>query len=112
MVTEGYARAMVDRALAAQRAVDKLAALHGFARVPGAEVCGCPVMPVNHIYRGREQVATWPLADRDGTNPRDAGADADWFNASGADSWVIACPACRRLYAAGTELEPTPPAGP
>lgn len=100
------ARAMVDRALAAQRAVDKLAVLHGFTRAPGDAVCGCPVMPVNHIYAGREQVAAWPLAAPDGTAARDAAADGDWFNASGADSWVIACPACRRLYAAGTELDP------
>lgn len=96
-------RAAVAAGLAAIRAVEKLAAMHGFVFTPGAVMCECPVMPMNHWYRGATMALAFPLAAPDGTAERDPAADTAAYNGGGYDSWVIACPRCRRMFAAGTD---------
>lgn len=71
-------------------------------------VCPCPETPVNYWRRhGRWTVRPLPPLSPFGVAVAEVAADMDGdeFNAGGYDMWVIACPSCGRIYAAGDTHE-------
>lgn len=75
------------------------------APLVAGDACECPAMPVNYW---RTPEGDWVAASDIGREGVDgaaavAEADADRYNRLGCTAWVIACPTCHRIYAAGGE---------
>jgi hypothetical protein len=60
-----------------------------------SSICECPALPVNIWFRRGEEIERRELAEDTGDR------DADDYLALKCDSWIITCPECGLIMAAG-----------